>query len=342
MNKIKIGISHGDINGISYEIIIKTFEDNRLLEMCTPIIYGSPKVAAYYKKAIDINNFSPNHINDASQAHQERVNIINVVDENIRVELGKSTEEAGEASFLALEASIKDLQENKIDALITAPINKHNIQREGFHFLGHTEYLAEKFNTKDFLMLMVNDNLRVGVVTGHLPISEVAKNITKEAISNKLKVLNKSLKNDFGIHKPRIAVMGLNPHVGDNGLLGKEEEEIIIPCLEEVRKQGIMALGPYAADGFFGNGHYHNFDAVLAMYHDQGLVPFKALAKEGGVNYTAGLPVIRTSPDHGTAYEIAGEGKASPDAFRQALYLAIDLHRNRFNKETLQENSEIK
>lgn len=248
MEKIRLGITHGDINGISYEIIIKTFKDTRLLDMCTPIIYGSPKVAAYHKKAINVSNFTPNHINDATQANPKRINIINVVDENIRVELGKSTEEAGNSSFLALEAAVNDLQAGHIDALLTAPINKHNIQREGFDFLGHTEYLAERFNTENFLMLMINDDMRVGVVTGHLPISEVANNITKEAILQKIDVLHSSLKLDFRIRKPRIAVLGLNPHIGDEGLLGKEEQDIIIPALEEAREKGIMALGPYPAD----------------------------------------------------------------------------------------------
>lgn len=335
MNKIRLGISHGDINGISYEIIIKTLSDNRLLDLCTPIIYGSPKVAAYHKKAIHNTNFTPNHINEASQANPTRVNIINVIDENIRVELGKSTEEAGESSFLALEAAVKDLKSKEIDVLLTAPINKHNIQREGFNFSGHTEYLAERFQVKNHLMLMINNNIRVGVVTGHLPISEVASHITKEVILEKLNVLNSSLKNDFSIRKPRIAVLGLNPHIGDEGLLGKEEQEFITPAIEDAREKGIMALGPYAADGFFGNQLFHNFDAILAMYHDQGLAPFKALASDGGVNFTAGLPIIRTSPDHGTAYEIAGDGKASEEAFRKALYLAIDLHKNRSEEDAL-------
>jgi 4-hydroxythreonine-4-phosphate dehydrogenase len=309
------------------------------MDICTPIIYGSPKVAAYHRKAINAGSFALNHISDASQANPKRANIINVVDESIRVELGKSTEEAGESSFLALEAAVTDLQEGKIDVLVTAPINKNNIQREGFEFAGHTEYLAERFNSDDFLMLMISDDLKVGVVTGHLPISEIAKNITKEAILNKINVLNNTLKNDFRIRKPRIAVLGLNPHIGDQGLLGREELDVIIPALEEARDSGIMALGPYPADGFFGNSSYHAFDAVLAMYHDQGLAPFKALARDGGVNFTAGLPIIRTSPDHGTAYEIAGEGKATPDAFRKALYLAIDLYNNRKKEKTLQDGA---
>ncbi|MFP4664235.1 MAG: 4-hydroxythreonine-4-phosphate dehydrogenase PdxA [Bacteroidales bacterium] len=338
-NKIRLGITHGDINGISYEIIIKTLRDSRITDFCTPVIYGSPKVAAYHRKAINVSNFSLNHINDATESNPKRVNVINVVDENIRVELGKSTAEAGESSFLALEAAVNDLQVGKIDALLTAPINKQNIQREGFDFKGHTEYLAERFETEDYLMLMISDEMKVGVVTGHLPVSEIAENITEEAILNKLRVLNKSLIYDFAIRKPKIAVLGLNPHVGDEGLLGKEEQDIIIPALDKAREEDIMALGPYPADGFFGNAAYRGFDAVLAMYHDQGLAPFKALAKDGGVNYTAGLPFVRTSPDHGTAYEIAGDGKASDEAFRKALYLALDIHKTRKNENYLRKKA---
>ncbi|MDA3820590.1 MAG: 4-hydroxythreonine-4-phosphate dehydrogenase PdxA [Candidatus Delongbacteria bacterium] len=339
MDKIRLGITHGDINGISYEIIIKTLLDKRIADFCVPILYGSPKVAAYHRKAINIDNFSLNHINDATDANPKRANVINVIDDNIRVELGKSTEAAGESSFLALEAAVNDLQVGKIDALLTAPINKHNIQRKDFEFKGHTEYLAQRFNVENFLMLMISDELKVGVVTGHVPVSQIADHITKEAILKKIKVLNHSLKYDFGIRKPKIAVLGLNPHIGDEGLVGIEEQQIIIPALDIAREENIIALGPYPADGFFGNSSYYHFDAVLAMYHDQGLAPFKALAKDGGVNFTAGLPFVRTSPDHGTAYEIAGDGKASPDAFRKALYQAIDIHKTRNKEEELEKNA---
>ncbi len=339
MDKIRLGISHGDINGISYEIIIKTLIDNRLTDFCTPILYGSPKVAAYHRKAINIGNFSLNHINDATEANPKRANVINIIDDNIRVELGKSTEAAGESSFLALEAAVNDLQTGKIDALLTAPINKRNIQREDFDFKGHTEYLAERFDSDDYLMLMISDKMKVGVVTGHLPISEISENITEEAILKKLRVLNESLIYDFGIRKPKIAVLGLNPHIGDEGLLGKEEQEVIIPALDKAREEDIMALGPYPADGFFGNASYEAFDAVLAMYHDQGLAPFKALAEDGGVNFTAGLPIVRTSPDHGTAYEIAGDGKASNEAFRKALYLALDIYKSRNTEHKLRDEA---
>ena len=326
---IRIGITHGDINGIGYEVIMKTLEDPRIMEMCTPIIYGSPKVAAYHRKALNIEDISFNHIRHANEAYIGKANIINCVDENVRVELGKSTSEAGLSSFNALEKATADLEKGYIDALITAPINKDNIQSEEFHFPGHTEYLAEKFNTKDYAMLMVSETMKVGVVTTHIPLSKVASSLSKEAILSKIRIIARSLYQDFGINKPRIAVFGLNPHAGDNGLLGSEEKEIILPAIIQAKKEGIVALGPYPADGFFGSEDYRRFDAILAMYHDQGLIPFKLASFERGVNYTAGLPVIRTSPAHGTAYSLAGEDKASPESFRQALYLAIDIHKNR-------------
>jgi 4-hydroxythreonine-4-phosphate dehydrogenase len=327
--KIKVGISHGDINGISYEVIMKTLQDARILEMCTPIVYGSPKVAAYHRKALNIENLSFNHIRTPQEASHNKANIVNCIDENIRVELGKSTEAAGESSYLALEKAIEDLKRGLIDVLVTAPINKDNIQSEKFKFPGHTEYLAQQFNSRDFVMLMVSHNLKVGVVTGHIPISEVSKNITRDKILSKLRIISRSLVEDFSVTNPRIAVLALNPHAGDNGLIGNEEQNIIIPALDQARSEGITALGPYPADGFFGSGDFTKFDAILAMYHDQGLIPFKFSSFDQGVNYTAGLPVIRTSPAHGTAFDIAGEDKASPDSFREALYLAIDIHKNR-------------
>jgi len=328
-NTIKIGISHGDINGIGYEVILKTLQDPRILEMCTPIIYGSPKVAAYHRKALNINDVSLNHIRSAKEAFQKKANIINCVDEQIRVELGKSTEEAGISSYNALEKATTDLAEGQIDALITAPINKDNIQSENFKFPGHTEFLAQRFDAKNYAMLMVSETMKVGVVTTHIPISQVAQSLSKEAILSKIRIINKSLQQDFSITRPRIAVFGLNPHAGDNGLIGKEEKEIILPAIIQAKKEGIIAIGPYPADGFFGSDDYRKFDAILAMYHDQGLIPFKLASFDRGVNYTAGLPVIRTSPAHGTAYSLAGEDKASPESFRQALYLAIDIYKNR-------------
>jgi 4-hydroxythreonine-4-phosphate dehydrogenase len=328
-SKIKVGISHGDINGIGYEVIIKTLMDSHILEMCTPIIYGSPKVAAYHRKAINIENLSFNHVRGAQEASPNKANIINCIDENIRVELGKSTPSAGESSFLALEKAVSDLQKGLIDVLITAPINKHNIQSEQFNFTGHTEYLSRQFNAEDSVMLMISENLKVGVVTGHVPVADVLRNLTKKKILSKLRIINRTLVQDFAVTNPRIAVLGLNPHAGDSGLIGKEELEIITPAIDQARNEGIAAMGPYPADGFFGSGDYARFDAILAMYHDQGLIPFKLISFERGVNFTAGLSIIRTSPAHGTAYNIAGEGKASPDSFREALYLAIDIHKNR-------------
>nr|WP_319269862.1 4-hydroxythreonine-4-phosphate dehydrogenase PdxA [uncultured Draconibacterium sp.] len=326
---IRIGITHGDINGIGYEVILKTLSDPRILEMCTPVVYGSPKVAAYHRKALNISDVSFNHIRNTKEILHKKANIINCVDENIRVELGKSTTEAGVSSFEALDRATNDLQKGYIDALITAPINKDNIQSEEFNFPGHTEFLAQKFDTKDYAMLMVSESLKIGVVTTHIPISKVAESLNKETILSKIRIIAKSLQQDFAITKPRIAVFGLNPHAGDNGLIGSEDKEIILPAVIQAKKEGIMALGPYPADGFFGSEDYRKFDAILAMYHDQGLIPFKLASFERGVNYTAGLPSIRTSPAHGTAYAIAGEGKASPESFRQALYLAIDVYKNR-------------
>ena len=328
-NKIVVGISHGDINGISYEVIIKALMDNRIFDFCIPVVYGSAKVAAYHRKALNIVNFSFNNIKSAEEANVKRANIINCLDDNVRVELGKSTEIAGESSLISLEHAVKDLKEGKIDVLVTAPINKDNVQSEKFNFPGHTEYLTKESQSKESLMLMVSENLKVGVVTTHLPIKNVPEAITEEAILSKLRIMNKSLIQDFKIRKPKIAVLGLNPHAGDNGLLGMEETEIIIPAINKAKEEGILALGPYPADGFFGSDNFKKFDAILAMYHDQGLTPFKALAFNSGVNYTAGLDFIRTSPGHGTAYEIAGLDQASEISYGNAVYLACDIFRNR-------------
>lgn len=335
---IRVGITQGDINGIGYEVIIKTLMEPHMIELCTPIIYGSPKVAAYHRKALNIEGLSFNHIRNANEAHTKRINIINCMDDSVRVELGKSTREAGESSFNALDAACIDLEQGVIDVLVTAPINKDNIQSEHFSFPGHTEYLAQRFKTNNYVMLMVSDTMKMGVVTTHVPLSEVSKNITKEAILSKLRIISHSLQQDFSITKPRIAVFGLNPHAGDNGLLGNEEIDIILPAILQAKKEGIIALGPYPADGFFGSNDYRKFDAILAMYHDQGLIPFKMASFEHGVNYTAGLPIIRTSPAHGTAYSIAGEDKASPASFRQAMFLAVDIFKNRIIHEEISKN----
>ena len=323
------GISQGDINGIGYEVIIKTLMDPTIYDFCTPVIYGSPKVGAYHRKILNVSNFSFNTVRSVEEIGTKKANIINCVDENVRVDIGKSNEVGGEAAFLALEKAVDDLTAGKIDFLITAPIDKHNIQSEKFKFNGHTEYLQMKAKSSDSLMFLVSDTLRIGVVTGHIPIKEVAEKITVEAVLKKLRLMNQSLKVDFCIRKPLIAVLGLNPHAGDNSLLGTEERDIILPALKQAEKEGIMAFGPFPSDGFFGAGSFSKFDAVLAMYHDQGLLPFKSLSFDSGVNFTAGLPFIRTSPDHGTAFNIAGQGVASENSFRQALYLACSVYKNR-------------
>lgn len=327
--KVKVAITQGDINGIGYEIIFKTLADPKVLELYTPVIYGSSKVAAYHRKALNIANFSLNSIRSGEEAHPKRVNIVNCLDDNIRVELGKATEIGGQAAFEALKMAVEDLRTGAVDVLVTAPINKNVIFSEKFKFPGHTEYLAEQFSSDSHIMLMVSPKLRVGVVTGHIPLKEVAGQLTMDKVLEKLRVLDKTLRMDFTIRKPRIAVLGVNPHAGDGGLLGDEEINIISPAIDVAREEGIMALGPYPADGLFGSGDVGRFDAVLAMYHDQGLAPFKTIAFSEGVNYTGGLPVIRTSPDHGTAFEIAGENKADESSFREAIYLAIDVFKQR-------------
>ena len=326
---IKVGITQGDINGIGYEIIIKTFIDSRMYEICTPIVYGSPKVASYHRKALNIDNFSFNIIKNAEEANTKRAKLINCTDDSVRVELGLITPSGGEAAYMSLGKAIQDFKDKKIDVLVTAPICKENIQSKHFSFPGHTEYLMDAFNSEEVLMLMICEKIRVGVVTGHIPFHKIPIYITTDNILKKLRVLNKSLKYDFAIRRPRIAVLGLNPHAGDNGLLGNEEQTIIVPALKLAELENINALGPYPADSFFGTDNFIKFDAVLAMYHDQGLAPFKVMAFDEGVNFTAGLPLIRTSPAHGTAFDIAGKNIASPSSFRNAIYLACDLFNNR-------------
>jgi 4-hydroxythreonine-4-phosphate dehydrogenase len=327
--RIRVGITHGDVNGVSYEIIIKTLQDQRLTEVYTTIVYGSSKVASYHRKALNINDFNFNLVKKADQAHPRRANIVNIHDEEIKIDLGKSTPIGGELALLSLEAAVEDLLHNQIDVVVTAPINKKNMQSPGFQFPGHTEYFAQKFHADDYLMLMVNNTFRVGMVTGHLPISEVAGSLTTDLILRKIRIMDQSLKRDFGIVKPRIAVLALNPHAGDEGLLGPEENNIIRPAVEKAFAQNILAFGPYPADGFFGAATFRQFDGILAMYHDQGMIPFKLMSFEEGVNFTAGLSVVRTSPAHGTAYDLAGKDLASPEAFRNALYMACDIFENR-------------
>lgn len=328
-DKIILGITQGDINGISYEVIMKSLADNRIFDLCTPVVYGSPKVAAYHRKALDLENFSFNTIRTVEEALAKRANIINCIDDSARVELGKSTPYAGEASLQALESAVKDLTEGKIDVIVTGPINKANIKSEKFNFNGHTEFFETHFKSDGVLMLMVNELMRIGVVTAHIPLAKVNEYIMLDTILNKLRILNKSLLTDFAIRGPRIAVLGLNPHAGDQGLIGDEETNEIIPAIAAAQEEGILAFGPFPADGFFGAGTYTRYDAILAMYHDQGLVPFKALTTEGGVNFTAGLPVVRTAPAHGTAFDITGKNEATADSFRKAIYLACDIFRNR-------------
>ena len=324
---IRVGITQGDINGIGYEVILKTFSDSRMAEICIPIIYGSSKVAAYHRKALNLQPITLYQIKHAKDAAEGKINILNYTEEEIKVDLGKSTPAGGEAAYLSLEKAVADLKEGLIDVLVTAPINKHNIQRDDFHFPGHTEYLEERFGNEEAksLMILAKDKLKVALVTGHMPLSEVPKLLTKERIKEAASRFEDSLKRDFGYQKPRIAVLSLNPHAGENGLLGSEEEEIIKPAISELEEKGMLCFGPYPSDGFFGSDSVARFDGILAMYHDQGLAPFKALAMEDGVNFTAGLPVIRTSPAHGTAYNIAGKGEASEESFRQAIYTAIDI-----------------
>ena len=333
--KIRVGITHGDINGVGYEVILKAFSDPVMFELCTPIVYGSPKVAAYHRKALDLQTtFSI--INTAEEAQEDRLNILSCTDDELKVELTKPTPEAGKAALDALEKALEDYREGLIDVLVTAPINKHTIQSESFHFPGHTEYIEERVGEghKSLMILMKND-FRVALVTGHIPVKDIASTIPRELIMEKMSIFHRSLKMDFGIDSPRIAVFSLNPHAGDNGLIGSEEQEVIIPAMNEMIAKGIQCFGPFPADGFMGSGNFCHFDGILAMYHDQGLAPFKALAMDEGVNFTAGLPIVRTSPAHGTAYDIAGQGIATENSFRQAIYTAIDVYRNRIVEERI-------
>ena len=336
--KLVVGITQGDGNGIGYEVIIKALADERMLDLCTPVIYGSSKIFGFYKKQIhNIDQINTNVINSAKDVHQKRVNIVNCLPENVFVEPGQATAESAKAAMISLERAVKDIKEGHIDVLVTAPINKRAMAGEGFGYTGHTEYLEKQFGVDEVAMIMVCDRLKVGVVTGHIALKDVVTSITKEKILSKLRLMKVSLERDFGIDAPKIAVLGLNPHCGDGGLLGDEEQQIILPAVQEANAEGILAFGPYSPDGFFGSS-YGKFDAVLAMYHDQGLTPFKALAFEEGVNYTAGLPIVRTSPDHGTAYEMAGRDMADPRSMMAAIYTAIDIFNRRADYDDLVEN----
>lgn len=331
--KIRVGITHGDTNGVGYELILKAFADPSLAELCLPIVYGSPKVATYHRKLLQSQtNFTL--IQSPEEAVPGMLNMITCFDEEIEVNIGHPTPESGRAAMLSLNKALEDYQAGLIDVIVTCPINKKNIQSEQFHFIGHTEYFEEKAGEgHEALMMMMNSQLKVALVTTHLPMKDIASVITQERVEKKLQIFNDSLKNDFLISIPRIAVLSLNPHNGEEGLLGREEQEVIQPAIEAMRQKGVQCFGPYPADGFFGASLYTHFDGVLAMYHDQGLAPFKTLSMSDGVNFTAGLPIVRTSPDHGTAYDIAGKGEADENSFRQAIYMAIDIWRNRRRNE---------
>ncbi len=338
--KPTIAITAGDINGVGYEIILKSLANPHICEICRPIVYGNAKVARQHMQTMDeeYRNIQWNIIQDPKQAKDGRLNLITCYGDETPVQLGVSTTEAGQASFKSLQRACQDLKNGLVHAIVTAPINKDNIQSDDFRYSGHTEYLTQQFgNGKDSLMMMISDRMRVALVCNHTPIAKVAETITEERILSKLAVLNETLKMDFSCRKPRIAVLALNPHAGDNGLIGKEETNIIRPAIAAAQEKGIWAFGPYSADGFFGAGQYNHFDAVLAMYHDQGLAPFKALDMSG-VNFTAGLPVVRTSPDHGTAYNLAGKNEADATSMLHAIYAAIDILRRRADNEKLLAN----
>jgi 4-hydroxythreonine-4-phosphate dehydrogenase len=320
-----IGITLGDFNGVGPEVTLKALSNNTILKMCTPVIYGSVKVLSKYRKLLNLEEWTLHPVKSIDQISPKRTNVLNCWNENLEIQPGKVTPEAGQNALIALKTAVADLQNKHIDAIVTAPINKFNIQSEEFKFAGHTEYFTQSFGVQDSVMLLVSEGLRVGVVTGHIALGAVKEAITKERIISKVTILLHTLKRDFGIAKPRIALLGLNPHAGEEGLLGTEEQDIISPVISELRHKGNLVFGPFPADGFFGTLSYKKFDAVLAMYHDQGLIPFKTIAFESGVNYTAGLPIVRTSPDHGTAYSIAGKNQASETSMREAIFLAIDI-----------------
>ncbi|WP_347923283.1 4-hydroxythreonine-4-phosphate dehydrogenase PdxA [Pontimicrobium sp. SW4] len=325
--KILVGISIGDLNGIGGEIILKTFEDDRILDFCTPIIYASIKTIAFLKNHFK-SGINFNSIHKPEQAIHGKINVLNVWKENVAINFGGEDMKIGEYAIKSFKAATNDLKEKKIDVLVTAPINKHNIQSESFNFPGHTDYLSKEL-AGEGLMFMVTDDLKVGLLTDHVPVSQVSSKITKELITSKIETISKTLKIDFGIRKPKIAVLGINPHTGDNGVIGTEDDDILKPTLIDIRKTGKLVFGPYSADSFFGSNSYKNFDAIIAAYHDQGLIPFKTLSFGQGVNFTAGLSGVRTSPDHGTAYEIAGKGEADNSSFKEALYAGIQIFKNR-------------
>lgn len=335
-DKIKVGISVGDLNGIGIEIVLKTFEDNRMLDFCTPVVFASSKVMSYHKKALRVNT-GIHGIDSLKKIVPQKLNLLNVWKEMIDLDLGNPTEVSGKYALQSLEHATKALNNGDVDILVTAPIDKNNIQSDAFAFNGHTEFLESKLKG-EALMILCSGDLRVGLITGHIPVSQVSESIHPELIKKKVAIMYTSLVEDFGISKPRIAVLGLNPHCGDQGVIGAEDDEIVRPTIEEIQKSGKLVYGPYAADSFFGSGNYETFDGVLAMYHDQGLAPFKTLAFGKGVNFTAGLEAIRTSPDHGTAFEIAGKSKADYSSFKEAIFMGINLFKARESYKNLTEN----
>ncbi|MCR9286604.1 4-hydroxythreonine-4-phosphate dehydrogenase PdxA [Saprospiraceae bacterium] len=342
MEKLKIGISIGDINGIGLEVILKTLNHERIQETCVPIIYGSSKVVSYHKNITGIDDFHFQPLKSTERIHTGKVNVVNCWDEVVNITLGQATEDGGKYAFLSLEKAVSDLKHGILDALVTGPINKKAMQMASFPYPGHTEYLTTQMGESESLMMMVNGGLRIGVATNHIPLKDVANSITKELITTKLKVMAHTLKKDFGIDRPTIAVLGLNPHASDGSIFGDEEEKIIRPAIVQLKKGGMIINGPFPADGFFGSSQFKKYDAILAMYHDQGLIPFKTLSFGSGVNFTAGLSFIRTSPDHGTAYDLAGQNAADPSSFRNALFLAIDVSRNRKEYFENRENALVK
>mgnify|MGYP006162313379 FL=1 len=333
---IIVGISIGDLNGIGAEVVLKTFEDTRMLELCTPVIFANVKILSFLKKNAEVTT-NLQGIDHLNQIVVGKVNVFNLWKEGVNLEFGKNDDIVGKYAIKSFVAATKALKEGIVDVLLTAPINKYNIQSEEFAFPGHTDYLDKELEG-NALMLMVHDKLRIGLLTDHIPVNEVSKHLTAQLLEQKVQTIKNTLIQDFGISKPKIAVLGLNPHCGDNGVIGKEDEEIIRPTVKKLFDAGTMVFGPYASDSFFGSFQYEKYDAILAMYHDQGLIPFKTLSFGNGVNYTAGLNKIRTSPDHGTAFEIAGKGLANPNSFREALYLAIDVFHKRNEYELLTEN----
>ncbi len=338
--RIKVGITIGDTNGIGAEVIMKTVGVPEMMDLCIPVIYGSSKIMNYHRNACNLPSIQMNYTKSAERLKENMPNLVECIDQDIKVELGQPSKQAGTASFLALEAAVRDLKSGLIDVLVTAPISKDNIQSEQFHFPGHTEYLESAAGDgAQALMLMCTTDLRIALVTAHLPLSQVPTALTVDGIREKLRLFNESLKRDFNINGPRIAVLSLNPHAGENGMLGHEERDIILPAIQQsLDEDGVQCFGPYAADGFFGARHYRRFDGVLAMYHDQGLAPFKTIAMDEGVNFTAGLPIVRTSPDHGTGYDIAGQGLANESSLRHAIYTAIDVFRNRLRYDESRQN----